>query len=603
MARKSERYPALYERLSHDDELQGESNSISNQKRILEDYAEQQGFSNCVHFTDDGISGTRFDRPGFQKMIDEVKADRISAVIVKDMSRFGRDYLQVGTYMEVLRKHDTRLIALNDSVDTLKGDDEFTPFRNIMNEWYARDTSKKIRSAFQAKNLAGKHTSSSVPYGYLKSEQDKNQWVVDPVAAPIVQRIYRMAMEGKGPYQIANILSNEHIEIPAYYHQKPGIGLWKTREIKSPYRWGSSTIVHILTNPSYLGHTCNFKTRKHFKDKKSHYVDQDQWNIIKDTHEPIIDQETYDTVQRMRAGIRRYPDGWGEVHPLAGLLYCADCGSPMYIHRTGNGNRTANFSCSGYGKVPVGSKCASGHWVNADSVMRLIQETLREIVRFSKEDEEEFTCSVRSEIENRQSSEMKGQKTRLTACQKRLDELETLLCKIYEDNTLGKLPDRRYQILEAQYTKEQEQKSADKFIALVKKYQNFEELDAVMLNQFIYKIFVHERDYKGVANSPQTIEIYFNFVGKFGMQEINSPSEEERAALKEKERLRQKRHEAYLRRKASGWQDAYYQKTKAAKKAGIDAKKEAIRSEDRAKGVYYLPNQKCLETEPKGESA
>lgn len=594
---------ALYERLSRDDEQVGESNSIQNQKRILEDYAEQQGFANYVHFTDDGISGTRFDRPGFQKMIDEVKADRISVVIVKDMSRFGRDYLQVGTYMEVLRKHDTRLIALNDSVDTLKGDDEFTPFRNIMNEWYARDTSKKIRSAFQAKNLAGKHTSSSVPYGYLKSEQDKNQWVVDPVAAPIVQRIYRMAMEGKGPYQIANILSNEHIEIPAYYHQKPGIGLWKTREIKSPYRWGSSTIVHILTNPSYLGHTCNFKTRKHFKDKKSHYVDQDQWNIIKDTHEPIIDQETYDTVQRMRAGIRRYPDGWGEVHPLAGLLYCADCGSPMYIHRTGNGNRTANFSCSGYGKVPVGSKCASGHWVNADSVMRLIQETLREIVRFSKEDEEEFTCSVRSEIENRQSSEMKGQKTRLTACQKRLDELETLLCKIYEDNTLGKLPDRRYQILEAQYTKEQEQKSADKFIALVKKYQNFEELDAVMLNQFIYKIFVHERDYKGVANSPQTIEIYFNFVGKFGMQEINSPSEEERAALKEKERLRQKRHEAYLRRKASGWQDAYYQKTKAAKKAGIDAKKEAIRSEDRAKGVYYLPNQKCLETEPKGESA
>ena len=622
MARKSERYPALYERLSHDDELQGESNSISNQKRILEDYAEQQGLANCVHITDDGISGTRIDRPGFQKMIDEVKAVRISVVIVKDMSRFGRDYLQVGTYMEVLRKHDTRLIALNDSVDTLKGDDEFTPFRNIMNEWYARDTSKKIRSAFQAKNLAGKHTSSSVPYGYLKSEQDKNQWVIDPVAAPIVQRIYRMAMEGKGPYQIANILSNEHIEIPAYYHQKLGIGLWKTREIKSPYRWGSSTIVHILTNPSYLGHTCNFKTRKHFKDKKSHYVDQDQWNIIKDTHEPIIDQETYDTVQRMRAGIRRYPDGWGEVHPLAGLLYCADCGSPMYIHRTGNGNRTANFSCSGYGKIPVGSKCASGHWVNADSVMKLIQETLREIVRFSKEDEEEFACIVRSEIENRQSSEMKGQKTRLTACQKRLDELETLLCKIYEDNILGKLPDKRYQILEAQYTKEQEaleaeidslqkkvdeyeqeQKSADKFIALVKKYQNFEELDAVMLNQFIYKIFVHERDYKGVANSPQTIEIYFNFVGKFGMQEINSPSEEERAALEEKERLRQKRHEAYLRRKASGWQDAYYQKTKAAKKAGIDAKKEAIRSEDRAKGVYYLPNQKYLETEPKGESA
>ena len=226
MARKSERYPALYERLSHDDELQGESNSISNQKRILEDYAEQQGFANCVHFTDDGISGTRFDRPGFQKMIDEVKADRISVVIVKDMSRFGRDYLQVGTYMEVLRKHDTRLIALNDSVDTLKGDDEFTPFRNIMNEWYARDTSKKIRSAFQAKNLAGKHTSSSVPYGYLKSEQDKNQWVIDPVAAPIVQRIYRMAIHDNK--NGLDYVLTDHYYLPALRlpEDKRPIGRW-----------------------------------------------------------------------------------------------------------------------------------------------------------------------------------------------------------------------------------------------------------------------------------------------------------------------------------------------------------------------------------------
>lgn len=454
-----------------------------------------------------------------------------------------------------------------------------------------------------------------MPYGYLKSEQDKNQWVIDPVAAPIVQRIYRMTMEGKGPYQIAAILSAEHIEIPAYYHQKLGIGLWQTREIRDPYKWGSSTIVHILTNPCYLGHTCNFKTRKHFKDKKSHYVDQDQWTIIENTQEPIIDQETYDNVQRIRAGVRRYPDGWGEAHPLGGLLYCADCGSPMYVNRTGNGKRVANFSCSGYGKIPVGSKCSSGHRVNADSVMALIQETLREIVRFSKEDEEEFVRIVKAEAENQQSSEIKGQKTRLAACKKRLDELETLICKIYEDNALGKLPDKRYQILDAQYAKEQEsleaeatslqkvvdeyengQKSADKFIALVKKYQNFEKLDTVMLNEFIYKIFVHERDYKGVANSPQTIEIYFNFIGKFGTQEVNQPTAEERAEIAEKERLRKKRHEAYLRRKANGWQDAYYQKHKAAKKAAMDAKKEAIRAEDRANGVYYLPNQK-------GESA
>ena len=252
-------------------------------------------------------------------MIAAVEADEVAVVIIKDMSRFGRDYLQVGTYMEVLRKHKVRLIAMSDNVDTLHGDDEFTPFRNIMNEWYARDTSKKVRAGYKAKNLAGKHTSSSVPYGYLKSEEDKNQWVIDPVAAPIVRRIFQLTMEGKGPYQISKILSDEHIEIPAYHHQKLGIGLWQSREIKNPYNWGSSTIVHILTNPSYLGHTCNFKTRKHFKDKKSHYVDQDQWTIIENTHEAIIDQDTYDNCQRMRTNIRRYPDGWGEAHPLGGF--------------------------------------------------------------------------------------------------------------------------------------------------------------------------------------------------------------------------------------------------------------------------------------------
>ena len=357
MAKKKEnRYVALYERLSHDDEQQGESNSISNQKRILEDYVLSHGMTVFRHFTDDGISGTRFDRPGFQAMIEEVRNGNIEACIIKDMSRFGRDYLQVGTYMEELRKNDTRLIALNDNVDTQKGDDEFTPFRNIMNEWYARDTSKKVRSAFQAKNLAGKHTSSAVPYGYLKSENNKDQWVIDPVAAPIVKRIFQMTMEGKGPYQISQILSDEHIEIPAYYHQKLGIGLWQTREIKYPYQWGSSTIVHMLENPSYLGHTCNFKTRKHFKDKKSHYVDQDQWTIIENTHEAIIDQETFDNVQRLRKNIRRYPDGWGEAHPLGGLLYCADCGGKMYVHRTNNGKRIAQFTCSEYGKIPVGSR-------------------------------------------------------------------------------------------------------------------------------------------------------------------------------------------------------------------------------------------------------
>ena len=612
MAKKKEnRYVALYERLSHDDEQQGESNSISNQKRILEDYVLSHGMTVFRHFTDDGISGTRFDRPGFQAMIEEVRNGNIEACIIKDMSRFGRDYLQVGTYMEELRKNDTRLIALNDNVDTQKGDDEFTPFRNIMNEWYARDTSKKVRSAFQAKNLAGKHTSSAVPYGYLKSENNKDQWVIDPVAAPIVKRIFQMTMEGKGPYQISQILSDEHIEIPAYYHQKLGIGLWQTREIKYPYQWGSSTIVHMLENPSYLGHTCNFKTRKHFKDKKSHYVDQDQWTIIENTHEAIIDQETFDNVQRLRKNIRRYPDGWGEAHPLGGLLYCADCGGKMYVHRTNNGKRIAQFTCSEYGKIPVGSRCPTQHRVNADVVMTLVKETLREIINFSKEDEDEFVKLVRNAVESQQTSEVSEQRQRLDQCRSRSEELDVLLCKIYEDNALGKLPDKRYAILEAQYTKEQEALdneivnlqnlvsgeessplSAGKFIALVKRYQDFDELTTTMLNEFVYKILVHEREKKGRPDSPQTIEIYFNFIGKFEMpREEHVPTPEEIELAERQERIKQQRHEAYLLIKSTGWQTTYYRKNKRAKIEALDKKKEVLCAEDRANGVYYLPHQ------------
>lgn len=601
---------ALYERLSHDDELQGESNSITNQKKILEDYAAQHGFTNIVHYTDDGISGTRFDRPGFQRMISAVEEGQIAVVCVKDMSRFGRDYLQVGIYMEMLRKNGVRLIALNDNVDTDKGDDEFAPFRNIMNEWYARDTSKKVRAGFQARNLAGKHTSSSVPYGYLKSESDKNQWVIDPVAAPIVKRIYQMTLEGKGPYQISRILSDEHIEVPAFHHQKLGIGLWQTREIKSPYTWGSSTIVHILTNPSYLGHTCNFKTRKHFKDKKSHYVDQDQWTIIENTHEAIIDQETYDKVQQLRCGIRRYPDGWGETHPLSGLLYCADCGSVMYIHRVNNGKRIPQFTCANYSKLPVGSRCSTQHRVNGEHVMMLIRETLKEIIRFSEEDEAAFEKLVKDTMAAHQSTETKVSKQRLSECKNRVEELEKLLCKIYEDNALGKLPDKRYQMLSRQYeaeeaalddeirklqAEEEKQKktaySASRFISLIRKYRDFEDLTASMLIELIDRILVHERDIKGCPDSPQTIEIYFNFLGKLELPGSNAdPTPEEIELAKRKADVRAKRREQYRRRVESGKAAEYYEKTKAARKAKMDADKEACRAEDRANGVYYLPN-------------
>ncbi len=601
---------ALYERLSRDDELQGESNSIINQKKILEAYAKREGLTNIRHYTDDGISGTRFDRPGFQAMMDDVQRGEIAVICLKDMSRFGRDYLQVGTYMETLRKAGVRLIAINDGVDTLRGDDEFTPFRNIMNEWYARDTSKKIRSAYQAKNMSGKPVASSPSYGYLKSPDDGSKWIVDPDAAEVVKRIFQMSMDGMGPYQIASQLSAEKVDVPAYHQQKLGIGLWQTREIKHPHTWTSSTVTHILENPVYLGHTCNFKTRKDFKDKKSHYVDKDQWTIIENTHEAIIDQDTFDNVQRIRSNIRRYPDGWGEINPLSGLVFCADCGSVMYVHRTNNGKRDPCFVCSGYGKQPIGTVCKSGHRIHASVLMELIQETLREIVKFSKEDETEFVKLVEKTVKSQLDKSTKDRSARLETCQKRSDELDVLSCKIYEDNALGKLPDRQFEILQEQYAKEridldkeiqtlqpsEDQKkekplSASKFIALVKKYENFDELTTQMLVEFIDKIVVHERDLKGVPDSPQTIEIYFNFVGAFSVsRESVEPTPEEIEEAKRKDAVRKKRHEAYLRRKESGWQEAYYQKTKLAKKQKLDKKKERIQSENQENGVYYLPN-------------
>ncbi|WP_243008303.1 recombinase family protein, partial [Hungatella hathewayi] len=295
--RKNEKITALYERLSRDDfgkddDQQRESNSISNQKAMLEEFAARQGFTNIVHFTDDGISGTCFDRPGFLAMMKEVEAGNVEYLCIKDMSRMGRDYLKVGQIMEILRQRGVRLIAINDGVDSARGDDDFTPFRNIMNEYYARDTSRKIRSTFQSKGKSGKHLTGTVIYGYLWNEA-RDQWLVDPEAAEVVKRIFAMTIEGYGPYQIASKLKEEKVLIPSAYLAQHGEGVNKNKTFKDVYGWGSSTICNILEKREYLGHTINFKTRKHFKDKKSHYVPEDEWTIFENTHEPIIDQQTF----------------------------------------------------------------------------------------------------------------------------------------------------------------------------------------------------------------------------------------------------------------------------------------------------------------------
>ena len=608
---RNEKITPLYERLSRDDELQGESNSISNQKKMLEEFARRNGLPNPTHFTDDGVSGTRFDRPGFLAMMEEVEAGRVEAIVIKDMSRLGRDYLKVGQVMEILRQRGVRLIAINDGVDSLKGDDDFTPFRNIMNEFYARDTSRKIRSVFKSKGMSGKHLTGTVIYGYLWDEK-REHWLVDEEAAEVVRHIFALAMEGYGPYQIATKLSEEKIEMPAVHLARYGEGVNKNKTFADIYRWSASTVVEILKKREYLGHTVNFKTRKHFKDKKSHYVDESEWTIFENTHEAIIDQETFDNVQRIRGNARRYPDGFGEAHPLTGLMYCADCGGKMYVHRTYNGKRVPQYTCGQYSKYPIGSLCPTQHRIKAEAVLTLIADMLRAIAEYSRNDRAEFIRTVQETQAAQQTADISKKRKRLAAAQKRAGELERLICKIYEDNALGKLPDARYEALDAQYAKEQDalnaeitelekavtgyeqsRKSAEKFIALIDKYENFDTLTNTMLNEFVEKILVHERARKGSQDTTQEVEIYFNFVGRYippALQPVPLTPEEQEE-LRKKEERKDRLHRNYLRRKANGKQKEWEERYNAKRKAKMEAAKAAIRAEDMEKGIFTTVSQ------------
>ena len=480
-----------------------------------------------------------------------------------------------------------------------------------MNEYYARDTSKKIKSVFKAKGMSGKHLTGTVIYGYLWDE-NRDYWIVDEEAAAVVRQIFRWTMEGFGPYQISQLLKQQKVEIPSVHLARYGEGVNKNKTVKDIYGWGSSAVVQILKKREYLGHTVNFKTRKHFKDKKSHYVDESEWTIFENTHEAIIDQETFDNVQRIRANVKRYPDGWGEAAPLTGLLYCADCGAKMYVHRTNNGKRISQYTCSNYSKPPVGVLCPTQHRINESAVLTLVSDMLRAIADYAKNNRTEFVRTVQETQAAQQASDISKKKRRLAAAQKRAGELEKLICKIYEDNVLGKLPDTRYAALDAQYAKEQGEldteiaqlekavstyeqtrKSAEKFIALIDKYENFDNLTMAMLNEFVEKILVHERDRKGSIETTQEIEIYFNFVAKYvppHFGEVNL-SPEELEALRKKEERKDRLHQNYLKRKASGAQKRYEDKIREKKKAEMDAKKAALRAEDMARGVFIPVSQ------------
>ena len=386
--------------------------------------------------------------------------------------------------------------------------------------------------------------------------------------------------------------------MPAVHLARYGEGVNKNKTFADIYRWSASTVVEILKKREYLGHTVNFKTRKHFKDKKSHYVDESEWTIFENTHEAIIDQETFDNVQRIRANVRRYPDGWGEAHPLTGLMYCADCGGKMYVHRTYNGKRVPQYTCGQYGKYPIGSLCPTQHRIKAEAVLTLIADMLRAIAEYSKNDRAEFIRTVQETQAAQQTADISKKRKRLAAAQKRAGELEKLICKIYEDNALGKLPDARYEALDAQYAKEQDtlngeiaelekavtgyeqsRKSAEKFIALIDKYENFDTLTNTMLNEFVEKILVHERARKGSQDTTQEVEIYFNFVGRYippALQPVPLTPEEQEE-LRKKEERKDRLHQNYLRRKANGKQKEWEERYNAKRKAKVEAAKAAIR--------------------------
>ena len=586
---------ALYERLSRDDELTGDSNSIINQKKLLEDYAKDHGFTNCVHFTDDGWSGANFDRPNWKRMIAAIEAGEVSHVLVKDLSRVGRDYLQVGFYTEVMfREHGVRFVAIANGVDSDKRESsEFAPFLNIMNEWYVRDSSRKIKSVLRAKGMSGIHTNSIGIYGYKKDPNDKNHWIVDDEAAEVVRRIYRMAIEGKGPYEIARILATEKVERPSYYLAQRGMGNHQSNyNAADPYTWRGGTVADILSKQEYMGHTVNFRTYKEsYKDKRVKMTPKEDLVIFENTQEAIIDKETWERVQTLRKTIRR-TDSIGKANPLTGLMFCADCGAKMYNHRGKAGNARDwagrpngkkrpdrdEYNCSRYdlGNQHYDKYCTT-HLIRTAVVNELLLEAIKGVCDYALNNEAEFMAQVCSASEDRQEKAARSIRQRKQRNEKRTDELTRLIRKLYEDNVSGRLSDTLFEQMLRDFEAElsdlteivsQDQQelerisretiNAEKFLSLVRKYTDFSELTPAMINEFVEKILVHQAQGKG-ASRIQEIEIFFNFVGKVDIphKEVEL-TEEEKAALAEQERRRAKKAEynrRYMEKKRRQWKE------------------------------------------------
>ena len=539
---------ALYCRLSRDDESQGDSNSIKNQKTILQKYADDNGFTNAEFFVDDGYSGTNFERPDWQRLMSQAEEGNISTIIVKDMSRLGRDYLKVGYYTEVLFPgSDIRFIAINNNVDSAnQQDSDFTPFLNIINEWYAKDTSKKIRSVFKSKGQSGKPLCTNPPYGYIKDPEDKTHWIVDEAAAKVVKESFRLCMQGYGPTQIAKEFSKRKIMNPTAHAKASGINIPDNRGHDDDYIWRGSTIVHMLSRQEYLGHTVNFKTyRKSYKNKKQLKNDPSEWMIFENTHEAIIEEPVFEVVQKIRDGRRRITP-MGEMPILSGMLFCADCGAKLYqVRHRGWEHDKEHFVCATYRKIKDG---CSSHQIRNVVVEELLLDGIRRVTAFARDHEDEFVEMVTKKTRIALDRSMRDAKRELEQSQARINKLDDIIQRLYEDNIEGKISDERFAKMTANYEAEQhtlesrvaelktainsEKESAlgvEHFLALVQKYTDIKELTAEIIREFVERIYVYKAE-RIEGRRVQRIKIVYNCIGEFNPPVSTSTTEKEKSA-------------------------------------------------------------------------
>ena len=525
---RMEKWTALYCRLSRDDDNEGDSNSIQHQKQILEKYAKDHSITNYKFYVDDGYSGTSFNRPGFQEMLADIEAGYVDCVIVKDMSRFGRNYLEVGMYTEIMfPDKDVRFIAINDSVDSARDDNDFTPFRNIINEWYAKDTSKKIRAVFRAKGLSGKRLSTQTPYGYLKGEN--GQLIEDTETAPVVRLIFRLAVEGNGPGKIARILREKQIVTPGTleFHRT---GRTSRYNPEFPYQWHESTVVNILEQKDYLGNTYNFKTtKKSYKSKKVIRNPEEKQVVFENTHVALIDQETWDLVQKARQS-RRRPTKMGDMGMFSGMVYCADCGNKLHLCRTKSWDRSLdNYVCGTYKRRR--GEC-SAHYIRSTVLETLVLDNLQKVIAYVRDYENDFVQQVTENKAAEQMQMLSVSKRQMEQQMRRIAEIDNIIKRLYEDNLNGKLSDSRFSKMSADYEQEQrtlensnaelkcmvdtcEEQSLNikSFLKCVRKYTEPCELTPDMLHELVEKIIVYAPD-KSSGHRTQQIDIYYNFVGK-----------------------------------------------------------------------------------------